>query len=193
MFTPDEQKQLKAFCQTCDSIAACRFVIDFPKQSHHIFVGTLPDGRVVNEYPRYDDDDFRAFLTHYRKLRLEKERTNLYRVMNLLKKRGDQGDRVLLDHFKNEINEEGRSWWGAMVHDENGTKTLVTQESLENLILNGEVFHSDSDKKDALTQVIGNTGFPKAVAFLNYMRFASCVICCARKTAELIRQRGYLA
>ena len=55
MFTTDEQKQLKAFCQTCDSIAACRFFIDLSKQSHHIFVGTLPDGRVVNEYPRYDE------------------------------------------------------------------------------------------------------------------------------------------
>jgi hypothetical protein len=192
MFNPDEQEHFKAFCQTCDRISACRFVIDFPKQSHHIFVGTLPDGRVVDEYPRYDDDDFRAFLTHYRKLRLQRECTNLYRIMNLLQKGGHQRDRVLLKGFKKEIEMEGRNWWGAMVHDANGKKTLVRQDKLEDLILNGEVFHSDSDKKDELTQVIANTRLTKAVALLSYMRFAMTVVRCARKTAELIRRRGYV-
>src|SRR4051794_23600378 len=28
------------FCETCDSILGCRFIRDFSKQSHHIFVGT---------------------------------------------------------------------------------------------------------------------------------------------------------
>src|ERR1700730_6691750 len=119
MFTPDDRKRLKRFCETCDSITACRFILDFPKQSHHIFVGTLPDGRVVNEYPRYDDDDFRAFLTHYRKLRPRSNNkpTELLGILGLLELKGDPADLVLLNHFKTEIEEEGRGWWGAMIPD----------------------------------------------------------------------------
>jgi len=69
----------------------------------------------------------------------------------------------------------------------------LTQEQLEDLIINGDVFHSDTFKKDALARVIGNTALPKALAFFNYMRFARTVVQCAQKTAELIRKKGYLA
>jgi flavin reductase (DIM6/NTAB) family NADH-FMN oxidoreductase RutF len=77
VFTSDELQDLALFCDVCDKAFSCRLIRTFSQQSHHIFVGTLPDGRVVNEYPRYDDDDLRAFLTHYRKLRMEGERTCL--------------------------------------------------------------------------------------------------------------------
>ena len=192
MFTLEDRKQLECFCDVCDKIAICRFIVNFSKQPHHIFVGKLPDGRVMDQYPRYDDDDFRAFLTHYRKLRLDQEPTHIFRVMNLLKRKGDASDRELFEYFKKEIKEEGQSWWFAVLHDENGNKEFLTQERLEDLILNGEVFHSDSDKKDALKRVIGNSSLPKALAFFNYLRFARTVIHCASKTAALIREKGYL-
>jgi hypothetical protein len=192
MFTPYERKRLKRFCEVCDSISKCRFILGFSKQFHHISVGTLPDGRVVDEYPRYDDDDLRAFLGHYRKLRLEREPTNLFGVLKLLKREGDENDRALLDQFKSSIKEEGRSWWGATLRDENGDKTFLTQEELEDLILNGEVSHSDLCKGETLTRVIGNIPLPKAIAFLNSLRFARTVVGFAQKTADLIRQKGYL-
>jgi hypothetical protein len=66
----------------------------------------------MDEYPRYDDDDFRALMTHYRKLRLNGEPTNLFTIMNLLKAKGDPKDRAMFKHFKKEIGEEGQSWWG---------------------------------------------------------------------------------
>jgi hypothetical protein len=192
MFTPDDRKRLKLFCKISDGIASCRFIVDFPKQSHHICVGTLPDGQVVNEYPKYDDDDLRAFWTHYRKLRLEQEPSNLFAIMKLLQWKGDPNDRVLYDSFKHEIKEEGRCWWGAVLRDRNGGKTLLTQEGFEDLILNGEVFHSEPEKSDDLTRLIGDAALPKAVAFFNYMRFARTVVGSARRTADLIRLRGYL-
>ncbi len=157
-------------------------------------MGTLPDGRVVDEYPRYDDDDFRAFLTHYRKLRPRSNNrpTELVPVIELLESKGDPRDLTTLQHFKNEIAEEGLSWWGAVLKDERGENALLTQEGLEHLILNGEVFHSDVDKKQTLRRVIGNLSLTKAVAFLNYLRFARTVVSYAQKAAALIRQRGYL-
>jgi hypothetical protein len=167
-------------------------LVEFPKQSHHIFVGTLPDGRVVDEYPRYDHEHLLVFFTHYRKLRLEQEPTNLFAIMTLLKWKGKEPDRELLDVFKHEIKEEGRSWWGATLTDQNGDKAFLSQEGLEDLILNGEVFHSDAAKRAALRRVIGNASVPKAVAFLNYLRFARTVTGYAQRTAALIRQRGYL-
>jgi len=96
MFTSEDRKRLAWFCEACDKTAGSRFIRTFFDQAHHIFVGTLPDGRVVNEYPRYDDDDFRAFLTHYRKLRSQREPTQLFRIMNMLKSKGDEADWAVL-------------------------------------------------------------------------------------------------
>jgi hypothetical protein len=190
MFTPEDKKLLRLFCETFDDLVGCRFLRNLPKLSHHIFVGALRDGRVVDEYPRYDDDDFRAFMTHYRKLRLEQDLTNLFRIMKLLKQKGGADDMALLDHLKNEIKEEGRTWWGAVDHDENGDQKYLTQEEVEKLILYGEVIHSN--RKDDLKRVIGKNSYLKAAAFFNYMRFARTVIYCAQKMTELIRSRGYL-
>jgi hypothetical protein len=190
MFTPAEVEQLRSFCKLCDQIAKCRFIVDLPKQPHHIFVGKLPDGRVVDEYPRYDDDDFRAFLTHYRKLRAKRDNpTQLFQIMNLLK-REDPADRPLLDHFKHEINEEEKGWWGAVRREEGREPILITQSELEDLILNGEVFHLAPDKEKELAQVIGGAQLTKAVAFFNYLRLVRNVIHYAQRTAELIVQRG---
>ena len=83
MFTPEQKQQLLSFCEVCDAILNCRFMREFFDQPHHIFVGKLPDGTVKDEWPRYDDDDFRAFLTHYRKLRFEGE-TKFERIVNLV-------------------------------------------------------------------------------------------------------------
>jgi hypothetical protein len=58
----------------------------------------------------------------------------------------NEADRTMFDYLKNEIKEEGRCWWGSMHPAEGYTETL-TQEHLEGLILNGEVFHSDIQKK----------------------------------------------
>ncbi len=191
MFTPDEKLQLQAFCKVCDDINSCRFIRDFSKQSHHIFVGTLPDGTVKDEWPRYDDDDFRAMLTHYRKVRLN-DGTSLNRIMNLVKRECDDADRASLDHYKNEIKEEGRGWWGPSLVDESGQQILFTQDEVERLILYGEVFHSDPEKSETLKRLVGNGSLMKAVAFWNCMRFLKTVIHYASKMAELIRERGYL-
>lgn len=191
MFTSDERRQLELFCSLCDKAAGSRFIRTFFDQPLHIFVGTLPNGRVVDEYPRYDDDDFRAFLTHYRKLRLNDEPTQLNRIINTLKWKGNSADRSILDHLKKEVIEEGRCWWGSM-HPTEGYTEELTQEWLEDRILNGEVFHSDLEKKHQLARVTGGIPLPKAVAFLSYMRFARTALGCAQKVAGLIRERGYL-
>jgi hypothetical protein len=112
--------------------------------------------------------------------------------MNILKREGNEADRSMLDCLKSEIKEESRCWWGSMNPAEGYTDAL-TQTRLEDLILNGEVFHSDIQKKDELARVRGNLPLTKAVAFLNYVRFARTVLTCAQKTAALIRERGYLA
>jgi hypothetical protein len=192
MFTQDDCKRLECFCEVCDKIAGCRFIRDFHKQSHHIFVGTLPDGRVVDEYPRYDDDDFRAFMTHYRKLRMEREPTNLFAIMKLLKWKGSPDERNMFDHYKKEIKEEGQGWWGAVIRDQNSADEWLTQEKLEELFLYGDVSHVNLELRDRLAKVVGKAGLMKTLSFVNYIRFARIVVSYAQKTAEIIRSRGYL-
>ena len=192
MFTSEERQRLQLFCDICDETAKCRFLRTFFDQPQHTFMGKLNDGRVVDEYPRYDDDDFRAFLTHYRKLRLNDDPTQLFSIMNLLKREGNEADRELLDDLKSKITAEGRCWWGSM-HPGEGYTEALTQEHLEKLILYGEVIHADTQKRNELAGITGKAPLPKAVALLNYMRFARTVLACAEKTTSLIRERGYLA
>jgi hypothetical protein len=193
MLTPDDRRRLQRFCDVCDQIARCRFILDLPKQSHHICYGTAADGKVYDEYPRYDDDDFRAFLTHYRKLRLAQDPTFLPRIMNIVKREGTTEDRALLDHFKNGIAEEEKIWWGAASEDQSGAQVLLSQVELENLILNGDVIHASLDEADRLADLLGSASLVKAVAFFNYLRLVRNVIHYAKKTAEVIRQKGYAA
>ena len=101
---------------------------DFFNQPHHIFVGTLPDGTVKDEWPRYDDDDFRGVMTHYRKLRLSGE-TQLERIINLVKRPSDTNDRQKLDYYKHEIKAEGDGWWGPSYTNGNGEWVTVNQGS----------------------------------------------------------------
>ena len=191
MFTSDERDRLELFCRVCDGASGSRFVKTFHCQPQHIFMGRLADGTVVDEYPRYDDDDLRAFLTHYRKLRRKGERTELFAIIKLLKSKMTESERKMLNHLKNEIRQEGRCWWGSMHPGEGYTKSL-TQERLEDLILNGEVFHSDIEKRNDFARIGGKMPLPKAVALLNYMRFARTVLACAQRVATLIREREYL-
>jgi hypothetical protein len=79
------------------------------------------------------------------------------------------------------------------MHPDEGYTDALTQEHLEKLILYGEVMHSDFEKKEELAQVSGNMPLPKAVALLNYMRFARTVLGCAQRVAALIRERRYLS
>jgi hypothetical protein len=192
MFTSSDLECLKRFCEVCDCIAACRFITDLPKQSHHIMVGTGLDGRVYDEYPRYDDDDFRAFLTHYRKLRAQQEPTNLLKIIKLLNRKGDPSDRTRFDQLKKELAAEGRGWWMARLKDKNGNARPVTQQELEDLIINGDVFHSDPQKRAALLKLLGDCSLPKAIAFFNYLRFVRAVIYVAQEAAKTVRWKGYL-
>jgi len=189
-FTAKDIDGLSRFCEVCANIAACRFIREFAKQSHHVCVGRLPDGRILDEYPRYDDDDLRAFLTHYRMLRLSKEPTNLFRVIKLVKWKGCVDDRELLETFRREIVEEGKGWWGAVVAHESGRR-LLTQTDVEDLILNGEVFHWEPTKRSELRKALGTVSLPKAIAFWNYLRFARVVVGCAQAVADLIQRREY--
>ena len=131
-------------------------------------------------------------MTHYRKLRMDREPTNLFAIMNLLKSEGDPNDLAMFEHFKKAIKEEGRSWWGPSVPDGNGGKELLTQEDLEKLILYGDVMHVNQETKDKLRLVTGRSGLMKTIAFFNFMRFVLAVIHLAQKTSETIRSRGYL-
>jgi hypothetical protein len=191
VFTPEQKQQLRSFCEVCDAIQSCRFIRDFGNQAHHIFIGTLPDGTVKDEWPRYDDDDFRALMTHYRKLRQEGE-TKFERIVNLVKRVSDTNDRQKLDDAKDQVKAEGTTWWGAALRDENGEWIMYNQEQLDDLIRNGEVFHRDQGKQLVLRQLTGKNSLMKSVAFWNYITYLLIVIGNARDVATMIRERGYL-
>src|SRR5437899_7562638 len=99
-FTDKDRADLRLFCKLCGDIARCRFMVKLPTIPHHIFIGRLPNGQTVDEYPRYDEDDLRSFLgTHYRKLRMNDEDTCLFKIMKLLVRKGHPDDVATVKHF----------------------------------------------------------------------------------------------
>ena len=190
----DELAVLRRFCDVYDRIASCRFVAEFRQRSCPTMVGTLPDGTVVNQFPRYDHDDFLAFLTHYRLLVLEKERTNIFRVLNLLSRVGSEPEREELKGYKKNINTGASSWWGAKAKVEgNAEEVLLCSREVEDLLFNAEVFRTGTDsKKDEekrrLWQQIEKYG---PVWQHSFLRYAMTVVHYAYRLAESIRTKGY--
>src|SRR5262245_45819586 len=89
IFTDSEKDSLRLFCHVCDEILECRFIKDLPKQSHSIEWSKLSDGTEKFYQPIYDRDDLRSYMTIFRKLLLEKELTNVYRILNILGRRAE--------------------------------------------------------------------------------------------------------
>ena len=104
----------------------------------------------------------------------------------------DTNDRERLDYFKSEIKEEGQGWWGPALQNDAGEWVTYNQAELEDLILNGEVFHNNPDKKLILRQLTGKSSLMKAIAFWNYLRYVRIIVDYAAETAAMIRKHGYL-
>ena len=113
-----------------------------------------------------DEDNLRSFLVTFRQFISEKELVYLRRIYRLCHQhiRGDE----LREHLRHD-----REMWKQM-HKACGVKlTLngrdITPEYVADLWVNGYYFHSDPDKRNALTGLLSDAGLMVRFTFLNFL------------------------
>jgi len=180
-----EMDSLRVFCEICDDIISCRFIREFNKQDHVFRSTKNRDGTRTSKYPEYDDDDFRSFMTHFRKLFLQNERgvkTDIYSVISILSRYGTARDRKALHDIKSVLNQEKQGWIRVNV-EVDGEEKSFTPGDIMNLIVNADVFHSDAELSST-KKVYRKTGWIMQAPFL---RFAISVVNNAVNMAKVIR------
>lgn len=187
-FTADEQSSFLRFLKICTDIRQCRFVNDLRKQKNTIDFQKLPDGRWKTEYPDYDRDDFRAFLTHYRKLVATGEDTNIFRVLKILGRREDDSERIVLKEIRKRLSSEGRVSPIKIAIGVPGEERRFSPEDIQNVLFNGDVFHSAAELQEDLKRINDFDIFTKMV----FLRYATIVINQACQIANVITTRGYV-
>lgn len=108
-------------------------------------------------------------LDSFRKLLLQKEPANLYRVMNILGRYGDNADRKRLRRIKRELQSVGESTAG--VHMGVGDPPrFVRPKHVVDTFLNGLLFHND-EACAADVDLYLSIGSTATLPFLHYVVF----------------------
>ena len=172
------------FIDLCEKIKTCRYFNSMTSGPHNIL--SFVD-RKASTSPAidYDEDDFRSFLTLFRKLMADKEPTNIFRVRNLLA-RYSPPDRPALSEIKRVLKKAEKDQpIGIIEIRPGGVKKSWKPREIVDAIFNGEVFHTDRAKQSDLTR-IRNFGPVAQVVFISY---ALKVVVSAFNVAEILRSR----
>src|SRR5262245_42036838 len=83
--TPEHRTLLRAFVRLVFEMDQCRFVRQYRLQDHTVSCGSDHDGEAKTTAPDYDWDDFRSFMTIFRKVGIAvKEPTYLSKIYKLI-------------------------------------------------------------------------------------------------------------
>ena len=178
-FTADELVTLRRFCVVCEDIKSCRFIRTIPTQKHTIKLENLPEGGCRLIAPDYDRDDFLAFLTHYRKLVAMNEKTNLLAVLKLVARYVPVEERSELKRIRKRLVSEAEKPPLQMAIGLPGSETTYTPAKIQDILFNGQVFHSDEALQGDLQNLLDFDPFTKA----SFLRYATTLINQAWQTA----------
>jgi hypothetical protein len=187
-YSPEELVTLRKFSRICDDITTCRFVRDLPKQEHTFTVENLPDGSSRATYPEYDRDDFLAFLTHFRKLVAQKESTNIFVVLKLIGRYATDEERLVLKKVRKTLDAEATNPPLQMAIGPPGEEVAYTPKQIENVIFNGQVFHSADELQDDLRKLLDFDPFTKMM----FLRYATILVKHAGRVVKVLKYRGHI-
>ena len=185
-FSAEDLALLRKFSQVCEDIESCRFIRDLPKQDHTFTVENLPDGGSRCTYPQYDKDDFFAFLTHFRKLVANNERTNIFVVLKLIGRYATDEERASLKEIRRMLVAEAKTPPLQMAIGTPGNEVTYTPHQIENIIFNGQVFHSDDELQDDLKKLLDSD----PLATMMFLRYATILASQASQISGVLKTRG---
>lgn len=159
---------LKTFCAICDSLSYSTFGQQFsvtPCKAYRVQPNTLYSTRVKH----FELEALRSFLLSFRKLLLQKETANLYKVMNVLSRYGSIADRKRLRHIKRELQDVGESTAGVHIGAGNPPR-YIRPKHVVDTFFNGLLFHSDEDYAEDVNFYL-RVGSMATLPFLHYIVF----------------------
>ena len=138
--TSDDLEQLRQFVRVVDSMSRSRFMDEFRKQDHSLNC----EGEVTG--PTYDQNDFKAFLTDFRKIAmLTGEAVYLRKVLTTIGKLASTELRQALSPFYEDVMPmiEGRKTMMTLSYPVGDTKVRMSLQQVLSTLVNGEIFHVD--------------------------------------------------
>lgn len=147
MITDTDDRSLRLFCTIVGEIHACRLIRDF---SSDTLTNSVNEDRSKNRIPEIDRDDFRSFMTLFRKLIAQGEPTQLFKVLKIIKrfspKKNQQGIKQIVENLNREADRPPMLLSIGM----QGSEVPMTPRRICEVYFNGIIFHSDEKhEKDA--------------------------------------------
>jgi hypothetical protein len=182
--TEYEDRTLRHFCMICDELQACRFTRRMFEGPHTFHASIDPDQCSV---PHYDRDDFRSFATLFRKLDADGEPTNIFKVMNILKRYVPREDHARFNDVKKLLITEAERPMTVMAIGPAGAEETFTPKRIRNVIFNGQIFHTDPTMQEGVAKLMDFEPF----AIVSFICYAVPLVSAATKYAEAIRKVNF--
>lgn len=147
VFMNDDEDVLRLFCRLVDDIGRCRLIRSaHASPSWQFKLGTDAVGNAVIDGPSFDWEDFRSFLTLFRRLIAHDEKTNLPNVMKVITRIAPEEKRAGLRETRKHVERHIRADEGPLQvggHDRDGVKRMFNPREIVDVVMNADVFHGD--------------------------------------------------
>jgi hypothetical protein len=184
MLTEQEESTLRQFCKVVDDIHDCRFIRRAKEQDHTITVDIDPS---KNHIPQYDRDEFRSLATLFRKVISNGERTQLFKVMNILKRFAPTDKKESFKKIKAQINREAEHPPLAIAIGATGSEVSFTPKRICDIFFNGMVFHTDPNMQEDLARILDF----EPIVMVAFLRYTSIVVNAATQYASVIEHHNF--
>ncbi len=191
--TAEERTQLKQFVRLVHDMLHSRFIERVKVQDHSIKSERLENGQYLITVPDYDWEDFRSFLTAFRQVAMsERDTVYLTRIRNIVARHGSELVRGELAKLKSRIIPiiEGRLTGIRFGHNVPGEDISFTSFELLEALVNGLVFHSDSDHDRAVSLILSSE--PWQYIWVILTEIVLPVLRACAWLVNVIRIEGYL-
>ncbi len=151
--TPEHRVMFRDFVRLVHEMDKCRFVERYRQQDHRVSGAVDENGELKTTAPDYDWEDFRSFMTDFRKIGIaEKERTHLWKIYKLAGRYASDKLREGLGANQQQVKGMLFGTWTGMnlVATINGEEKIFTIAELSDMLTNGIIFHQDPRHRQAV-------------------------------------------
>jgi hypothetical protein len=151
--TPEHRGLFRDFVRLVYEMDQCRFVRQYRKQNHAVSGEVDANGELKTTAPDYDWEDFRSFMTVFRKVGIaENEPTHLAKIYNLAGRYASDKLRKGLAANRQQVMAMLYGTWTGMnvVAAIEGKERTFTIAELADMVTNGMIFHEAAKHRQAV-------------------------------------------
>lgn len=151
--TAEDRETLRTYVRLVYDMSECRFIKSIRNEDQTVSGSVDENGNPTTSGPDYDWEDFRSFMTVFRKVAInENDRTYFTKILKIVGKYAGDAFRGVLKKSKKEAMARLKGYWtgilvGAVIE---GKEVKYNVAQLLDAITNGEIFHSGPEHQTAL-------------------------------------------